>query len=399
MNAGIARTMVAPSAQPAMTPRKGETRDSGPFQDLIAAGHGSTHEETGSYATVGVVRDREKSEVAQDIPDSGTNGEVPTDAAPAAEQQDYSPRTGAPGDSLPLLISLREIERAAAAAMDGAPAGDSAGEPVPEGSIEATDAPRPGQADIRISGARAEPGPDRAGLIVDGGTADDGIPAVPEKPARKLSASLPDHPNEETSPENLPENLPGRVTVTSVQNFAAPASVNVNPTIAALVEVLANEEGAGQTRSVQSPAAFSAPNPSGPAQSLRIELHPAELGMISARLHLSGNQLMVEITPDTQEGWHRLSSDSETIARAMRGLGFDIGKVTILQPSATAAPAGRPAEMNMPDRQTPDFQSGQSGQDSSRGERHAFANHESGEEKTRAPAAAVRGGAGGDLYI
>ncbi|MBB6013603.1 flagellar hook-length control protein FliK [Aquamicrobium lusatiense] len=288
-----------------------------------------------------------------------------------------------------MLISLRDVERAAATGEENLPA-----DTVPEDGIGITQAPKPDQPERAVSGIRTDTRPERAALIMDGGTTDS-APTSAGKPVPELSASLPDQLPDETLHETRPE----RVTVTSVQTFAAPASVNVNPTVAALVEVLAGEESVRQTQSLQSAASFSAPKPSGPAQSLRIELHPAELGMISARLHLSGNQLMVEIIPDTHEGWHRLSSDSETITRAMRDLGFDIGKVTILQPSATATPAGRPAEMNMPDRQTSDFQSGQSGHDSSRGERHASGNNADRHEKIGTPAASSRGGNAGDLYI
>ncbi|MDH4990957.1 flagellar hook-length control protein FliK [Aquamicrobium lusatiense] len=316
------------------------------------------------------------------------------EAIPPAEQRDYAAHLGATGDRLPLLISLREIERATATGEENLPASNLPADTVPEDGIGMTEAPQRDQPERGVSGIRTDTRPERAIALMDGGTTDS-TPAAPGKSAPDLFASLPDQRPEETFHEKRPE----RVTVTSLQTFATPASVNVNPTIAALVEVLAGEEGVRQTQSLQSAASFSAPKPSGPAQSLRIELHPAELGMISARLHLSGNQLMVEIIPDTHEGWHRLSSDSETITRAMRDLGFDIGKVTILQPSATATPAGRPAEMNMPDRQASDFQSGQSGHDSSRGERHASGNNADRHEKTSTPAASSRGGTAGDLYI
>lgn len=387
MNASIGQTTVAPSAHPTAAPKKGEAKETGSFDGLIDAGNGSARGDTGFPAKARAVLCSEKSDATEDIADTDSGASM--EAVPPAGQQDYPAHVGATGDRLPLLISLREIERAAATGEENLPA-----DTVPEDGIGMTQAPKPDQAERGVSGIRTDNRPERAIALMDGGTTDS-TPAAPGKSTPDLSASLPDQRPEETFHEKHPE----RVTVTSVQTFAAPASVNVNPTVAALVEVLAGEEGVRQTQSLQSAASFSAPKPSGPAQSLRIELHPAELGMISARLHLSGNQLMVEIIPDTHEGWHRLSSDSETITRAMRDLGFDIGKVTILQPSATATPAGRPAEMNMPDRQASDFQSGQSGHDSSRGERHASGNNADRHEKTSTPAASSRGGTAGDLYI
>lgn len=393
MNASIGQTTVAPSAHPTAAPKKGEAKETGSFDGLIDAGNGSARNDTDFPAKARAVLGPEKSDAAEDIADTDSGASM--EAIPPAEQRDYAAHLGATGDRLPLLISLREIERATATGEENLPASNLPADTVPEDGIGVTEAPQRDQPERGVSGIRTDTRPERAVALMDGSTTTDSTPATPGKPAPDLSASLPDQLPEETFEEKHPE----RVTVTSLQTFAAPASVNVNPTVAALVGVLAGEESVRQTRSLQSAASFSAPKPSAPAQSLRIELHPAELGMISARLHLSGNQLMVEIIPDTHEGWHRLSSDSETITRAMRDLGFDIGKVTILQPSATATPAGRPAEMNMPDRQASDFQSGQSGHDSSRGERHASGNNADRHEKTSTPAASSRGGAAGDLYI
>lgn len=392
MNASIGQTTVTPSAHPTAAPKKGEAKETGSFEGLIDAGNGSARGNTGFPAKARAVLGPEKSDAAEDIADTDSGASM--EAIPPAEQQDYAAHLGATGDRLPLLISLREIERATATGEEGLIASNVTADTVAENGGGMTQAPKPNQPERGVSSIRTDTRPERAALIMDGGTTDS-VPASAGEPVPDLSTSLPNQLPEETLHEKHPE----RVTVTSVQTFAAPASVNVNPTLAALVEVLAGEEGVRQTQSLQSAASFSDPKPSGPAQSLRIELHPAELGMISARLHLSENQLMVEIIPDTQEGWHRLSSDSETITRAMRDLGFDIGKVTILQPSATATPAGRPAEMNMPDRQASDFQSGQSGHDSSRGERHASGNNADRHEKTSTPAASSRGGTAGDLYI
>ncbi len=392
MNASIGQTTVAPSAHPTAAPKKGEAKETGSFDGLIDAGNGSARNDTSSPAKARAIPGPEKSDAAEDIAD--TDSEASIDTVSPTGPQGYPVHVGATGDRLPLLISLREIERAAATGEEGLIASNITADTVPEDGIGITQAPKPDQPERAVSGIRTDTRPERAALIMDGGTTDS-APASAGEPVPDLSTSLPNQLPEETLHEKRPE----RVTVTSVQTFAAPASVNVNPTVAALVEVLAGEESVRQTQSLQSAASFSAPKPSGPAQSLRIELHPAELGMISARLHLSGNQLMVEIIPDTHEGWHRLSSDSETITRAMRDLGFDIGKVTILQPSATATPAGRPAEMNMPDRQASDFQSGQSGHDSSRGERHASGNNADRHEKTSTPVASSRGGNAGDLYI
>ncbi|MEP9389708.1 flagellar hook-length control protein FliK [Mesorhizobium sp. KR9-304] len=69
------------------------------------------------------------------------------------------------------------------------------------------------------------------------------------------------------------------------------------------------------------------------AQSLKIQLHPAELGMVTATLRFAGEQLSIELQVENQEAHRRLSSDSETIVKSLRDLGYDIERVTISQPT------------------------------------------------------------------
>ncbi|TGS61917.1 flagellar hook-length control protein FliK, partial [Mesorhizobium sp. M1C.F.Ca.ET.176.01.1.1] len=69
---------------------------------------------------------------------------------------------------------------------------------------------------------------------------------------------------------------------------------------------------------------------------LKIELHPSELGSVTASLRLSGEQLSIEMKPETHEAYRRLTTDSDAIVKSMRSLGFDVDKVTILQPSIAA---------------------------------------------------------------
>jgi chemotaxis protein MotD len=131
------------------------------------------------------------------------------------------------------------------------------------------------------------------------------------------------------------------VGIASSQSFPVPATPGLDPTISRLVGAIAATEGL-------SPGAFSAATPiaalrSGPAaaHTLKIELHPAELGVVNARLHLAGGQLSIELAPETQEAYHRLSSDSDAIVRSLRDLGYDVGKVSVLQPAVATMPAPR----------------------------------------------------------
>ncbi|WP_367718152.1 flagellar hook-length control protein FliK [Nitratireductor sp. GISD-1A_MAKvit] len=68
-------------------------------------------------------------------------------------------------------------------------------------------------------------------------------------------------------------------------------------------------------------------------QTLKIQLHPAELGMVTARLRIVADQLTVDLQVENAEARHRLGSDSDSIVKALRSLGYDIDRVTVQQSS------------------------------------------------------------------
>lgn len=84
-----------------------------------------------------------------------------------------------------------------------------------------------------------------------------------------------------------------------------------------------------------------------PLHTLKIQLHPAQLGTVTARLSISGEQLKVELSVGSNEARQRLGADSEAMTRALRALGYDVDRITIQQPpqtsnaGANANPAGR----------------------------------------------------------
>lgn len=66
-----------------------------------------------------------------------------------------------------------------------------------------------------------------------------------------------------------------------------------------------------------------------PVQALKIELHPAGLGMITAHLHASDKQLKIEVEVRTDEAHRRLSADGDAILKSLRAAGFDAGSLVI----------------------------------------------------------------------
>ncbi|WP_448112169.1 flagellar hook-length control protein FliK [Mesorhizobium amorphae] len=144
-----------------------------------------------------------------------------------------------------------------------------------------------------------------------------------------------------TSNEILKQSGASRATVSAEQNFPAPALQNVSQTTRDVIDAIA---GNGAPARAAPAAATSLHNGSPvavPAHILKIELHPAELGAVTANLRLAGEQLSIELKPDTYEAHRRLSSDSDAIVKSLKSLGFDIDKVTILQPSIATTPTAR----------------------------------------------------------
>jgi len=128
-----------------------------------------------------------------------------------------------------------------------------------------------------------------------------------------------------------------RVTVVSHQNVPAPMA----STALVLVDSIAGSTllAASNTAPAQNAIHASATHAS--AQSLKIQLHPAELGMVTATLRFAGERLSIELKVENHEAYRRLTSDSETIVGSLRDLGYDIEKVTVLQPSLATSSSPR----------------------------------------------------------
>lgn len=178
--------------------------------------------------------------------------------------------------------------------------------------------------------------------------------AQADKPVRPTAAKQADQPT-----------VTSRVSVISEQAIPAPASSGANSTAGALALEIASA-APRHTAAATAVQQLQASAQNAPAtQVLKIQLRPVELGMVTANLHLAGEQLSVEIQVENAEAYHRLSADREAINTALRGLGFDVDRVTILQPqsnaSAQARGEGGAASAGSGGRDQPSFQSGGTG--------------------------------------
>jgi chemotaxis protein MotD len=191
--------------------------------------------------------------------------------------------------------------------------------------------------------------------------------------------------------------------VVNQQSFPAPAQVPLSQTASALVEAIASDEGVQQAFSNASLASQTTSSVAVPTHVLKIELHPSELGAVTASLRLSGGQLSIEMKPETHEAYRRLTADSEAIVKSMRSLGFEVDHVTILQPSIAVHSAGRTdAASPMPmstGRDQPSFQPGNSGGNNAGNGRQPGRNDCNGAQELGRAASPLRERAGDDMYI
>jgi chemotaxis protein MotD len=199
-----------------------------------------------------------------------------------------------------------------------------------------------------------------------------------------------------------------RIDVVSEQSFPAPPQSPISQAALNVINAIAADSGPQKALSASSTAAQLASPVAVPTHVLKIELHPAELGMVTAHLRLSGEQLSIELKPETHDAHRRLSADSEAIVKSLRGLGFEVDKVTILQPSV-AVPSTTRTDATAPlptatGRDPSSFQPGNSGGGSSGAGGQQSGQQSSGKRNDDAQdygrgSSPSRERAGGDIFI
>lgn len=195
-----------------------------------------------------------------------------------------------------------------------------------------------------------------------------------------------------------------RVNIVAEQSFPAPAQHPMSQAASAVIDAIASDGGLRQALSTPSAASQIASSVAVPTHTLKIELHPAELGMVTASLRLAGEQLSIELKPETHAAYRRLTADSEAIVKSLRGLGFDVDKVAILQPSiavpaATRTDASSSLPMS-PGRDQSSFQPGNSsGNNAGSGGQQPGRNHNNDAQEFGRAASPARERAGDDIFI
>jgi chemotaxis protein MotD len=351
------------------------------------AGHGGKAEPTSPDPGKIVSAKVSATKAAKDAADTGSDKDA-TDTEAMADDTGTTPLQ----DHLPLLMAFHDLRHFSTSAK-AADASETGQDPALDGQLPKAYRPKSpaGRDDLETTSK-----PERVSIVDGPLTGLDGqdtrnagsASGAPKRDTAIAARPLPDAPapdvpgvqpkqtapvmktiaDVQSSVRSDPGKQPspaGRIDVVSEQSFPAPPQATMSQAAINVIGAIAAEGGAQQAFSASSATSQLAGSVAVPTHVLKIELHPAELGMVTASLRLSGEQLSIELKPETHDAYRRLSTDSEAIVKSLRGLGFEVDQVTILQPSVavpattrTDATASLPAASG---RAQSSFQPGNSG--------------------------------------
>ncbi|MGY6707015.1 MAG: flagellar hook-length control protein FliK [Rhizobiaceae bacterium] len=157
-----------------------------------------------------------------------------------------------------------------------------------------------------------------------------------------------------------------RVTVLSNQNAPvappapAPASFGLSGASAQVTAAIREDvEQVSRAAAARIEAQDSVGSRGRPVHTLQIQLQPADLGRVNARMSIEGSQLRVELQVETEQARAALAKDADSILKSLKAAGFDIDRVTIQQ----AQPASNAAQTGNQDRGASPFATQDSGAD------------------------------------
>lgn len=363
---------------------RGEKDDAGVFTNLLspkaqdAAAAAPDGEAPAKHSARGPTKWQAREHAHWRVFDTMRNGHRGETAdRPAAKEEEQVP-VDAGGQARPAAIPLVDPVKAvpapagsghakagaadateAVARRVGAEAAAVLAAPVPDAKRPAGEgSPAPAQASMPADAVSVTPKPGReraarepeqhvaaaAARPVSTGPVPAGREEAADTPAPKPAEAVAGRPEggERAAREPAGDRGAPKVAVMSVQTApapAAPAVPGLSPTSASFVQSLGSAEALPRYASETAmQGARSAP---GPVTTLRIQLHPVDLGTVTATLSGDGDKLSIEVHVENREAHHRLQSDGDAIVKALRGMGFDIDRITVQQaPQAGASPGG-----------------------------------------------------------
>ncbi|MCR9137903.1 MAG: flagellar hook-length control protein FliK [Alphaproteobacteria bacterium] len=185
--------------------------------------------------------------------------------------------------------------------------------------VRAVDRPS-AQARVNDAPSNVMPGPEQSEIRSPGALSEDRLAS---------SSTAADRSNQAMVREPVPAPT-ANLTVVEARQFPGIAPSQSN-TAAIVSAISGNENWHAMLRGGDTIAAPAASRPGTPLNTLMIQLRPAELGSVNAVLRLSGDQLVVEMKVETIEAYRQLSDNQTAIVKALKGQGYAIEQISILQ--------------------------------------------------------------------
>lgn len=192
-----------------------------------------------------------------------------------------------------------------------------------------------------------------------------------------------------------------RVVASQSTPFAPPApalaSLGLSNASAQVVAAIREDVGEASRAAVASiEAQETAGARNRPVHTLQIQLQPADLGRVNARMSIDGSQLRVELQVETEQARASLTKDADSILKALKAAGFEIERVTVQQ----AQPASNTAQAGTQERGAGSFvaQDGGADESGSQGNQRGAGNH-AGHGPQEGQDGASQGDTRGGLFI
>jgi chemotaxis protein MotD len=221
---------------------------------------------------------------------------------------------------------------------------------------------------------------------------------------RSVARAEPAPASDQRKPQDMIQRIAPDISIVESRKFLGVAA-GQTATAAVIASVTENSEWNAMLRETAATSASILNAARNGSNTLKIQLHPLELGIVTASFRLTGEHLTIELKVETIEAYRQLSNDNSSIVRALKGHGYDVEQITIQHIGADRSAAGNTQDGGSTSQQGGASEGRQSGTrsqaDSGAGQRQAGQNRDQDQTGERT-GAADRGAAGrvaGDVYL
>ena len=135
---------------------------------------------------------------------------------------------------------------------------------------------------------------------------------------------------------------------------------------------------------------------------LKIQMHPIDLGMVTATMRLKGDELHVELKVETGDAFRQLSDDQNEMIKALRAQGFAVDQVNVVYnaPDSSASNSGQQPQASQQGREAAGDGPGQGrGQRNDNGSQQQGRERWTGNEAIGDASSAAEHNRAGDVYM